>query len=207
MYNEELIKYEQILLLVTQKLDSYFENQKEYIYCKAGCNICCKNSYYPTSELEYKYVKIYLNKLNNETKELINKKALNILDQRKEFIKTNSNIMEFNYECPFLINEKCCIYSHRPLVCRSYGLIYHEYNEPNKTFIPYCTHSGLNYSNIYNTKTKKIDLVKSKNYNNPPQIYNTSYSSLMKMFENFNFGDIRMLYEFIILDIPDYKTL
>ena len=61
---EKYIEYTDIL---KNKLDIYFKDQKEFLKCKAGCDICCKSSYYPVSELEYEYVRMGLN--NNFTAE------------------------------------------------------------------------------------------------------------------------------------------
>lgn len=199
--------YEQQLLALNSKINEYFESQKEYIFCKAGCGICCQNSYYPCSELEYGYLKTLIATLDEKTKEEINQKALNILSQRKEFMKTNTDIMQFSYECPFLVNDACSVYSHRPLMCRGYGLLYHEYNEPEKLFVPYCTNLGLNYSNVYDPVAKKIDQDKVANCKTPPTVFNTTYSSLMDAFEGMDFGDVRMLYEFLILDMPDCEKI
>jgi Fe-S-cluster containining protein len=206
--NSDVLKiYEIELKKLTEEIESYFENQQEYMFCKEGCSICCQNSYYPCSELEYDYLKTFIDDLDEQKREIIQKKAVEILKQRKEFLKTEADIMQFSYECPFLVDDSCIVYSHRPLICRGHGLLYHEFNEPNKHYLPYCTKLGLNYSNVYNPDNKKFDLEKIALYKNPPQIFNTTCSALMKRFENIQFGDTRMLYEFIIIDIPDYREV
>lgn len=99
---EQYIEYTEIL---KKKLDVYFNEQKEFLACKQGCDLCCKNSYYPCSELEYEYIRIGLNTLyNEEEKQKVYDTAINILKDRREFLKTNSDIMQYVYECPFLVN-------------------------------------------------------------------------------------------------------
>ena len=55
--------------------------------------------------------------------------------------------MEKGGQCPFLINSKCSIYSHRPIICRVHGLSYLCKNNVAK--VPYCVNVGLNYSKVY----------------------------------------------------------
>ncbi len=203
-------KYADYLEILNKKLDSYFEDQKEFIKCKAGCSLCCKSSYYPYSQLEYDYFRIGFNKnFNEKQREEINKKALQIFKDRKIFLKTNSNVFDFHYECPFLVNDSCGNYQHRGLLCRSHGLIYKDVDKP-KHNAPHCMTLGYNYSDIYDPETKQFSEEKAVQlgFKARPQVYELSYSSIMKdAGEDFEFGDVRMLFEWVVMDIPNYEEL
>ena len=206
-----LQSYESQLNKITDKINSCFIEQEEYIKCAKGCSICCKNGYYPASELEYKYVRKGIETLySQEQIKSLQDKVWEIYKNRKNFLKTNSDIHDFVYECPFLDNESCSIYEYRPITCRTYGLITKDSIHPEKkNFYPYCRRLGLNYSNVWDSETKRIsnDIVKALGLKNIPVAYDLSYSSVMKLFEDMSFGDVRMLYEWIIMDIPDYEIL
>lgn len=192
-----LQKYEDYLETLKNRLDEYFTNQKEFIKCANGCGLCCTLCYYPASELEYKYLKIGIDtKLSEEEKENVNKKAIQIIKDRTAFLKTNSNVFDFTYECPLLINKACPVYDYRPLLCRTHGLLYQDISNANKINAPICKEFGLNYSNINDTNLKTT-----------PEVYDLSYSSVMRDAQGVEFGDVRMLVEWIVMDIPNWQEL
>ena len=85
--NSSLEKYIAYTDTLKEKLDVYFKDQKEFLKCKAGCDICCKSSYYPVSKLEYEYIKIGLTQsFTAEQREKINQAAINILKERRIFL-------------------------------------------------------------------------------------------------------------------------
>lgn len=205
----ELEIYIDYLEVLKKKLDVYFKDQKPFLKCKAGCDICCKSCYYPVSELEYEYVRIGINKIfNQDEKQKIYEKAVKIIKARREFAKTN-NIMDFYYECPLIVGGACGIYPYRALLCRSHGLIYRDIENPKKHNAPYCMSLGLNYANVYDKETGQFSDEKAAllGINAKPQIYDLSYSVLMNEAGDINFGDVRMLVEWILFDIPNYKEL
>lgn len=205
-----LEKYELHLNKITDEITSYFDEQKDYLKCKQGCSLCCSNSYYPVSELEYAYLKKGLESFSKEDIESLQTNALEIYKQRKEFLKTNPDVKAFSYVCPFLKNDLCTVYKHRPLVCRTHGLIANEmYEGQIRKYLPYCVNEGLNYSEVYNLeeKTFSYEKLKALGSKNPPNSYDISCSALMKTFEGAEFGDVRMIFEWIILDIPDYQNI
>jgi Fe-S-cluster containining protein len=203
-----LEKYKEYLKKLDQNLKGYFESQKEYICCKSGCSDCCRKSYYPVSEVEYDYVREGFNKLDETLKETIQQEAVQILKDRRKFLKTNADIMAFKYVCPFLRQDACVVYHHRPLLCRSHGLIYKDIEKENKIKVPNCVNIGLNYANIWDKDRKvfcdtKIKVLGLK----PPEAFDLSYSVLMNKAADVDFGDIRMIFEWIIFDIPNYEEL
>lgn len=205
---EKYIEYTEIL---KEKLDGYFTDQKEFLKCKAGCDLCCKNSYYPVSQLEYEYIKIGFEKnYSKEEREKINQTAVDIIKNRREFLKTNPNIMEFSYKCPFLVDGACGNYEYRALLCRSHGLIYKDPDKTNKNNAPCCMKLGLNYSDVHNSEENKFlsdEKIKELGIESTPKAYNLSYSALMEDSGISDFGDVRMLFEWILMDIPNYEEL
>lgn len=195
--------YEKYLFELNQKLDIYFSEQKAFIKCKLGCSLCCKFCYYPYSKLEYDYLKLGINSLDKNTQEIIAAKALKILKDRRSFSK-NNNVMSFYYDCPILINDTCGLYDYRGLLCRTFGLAYHDIDDNKQIKIPNCVKLGLNYSDLYDKATNNF----SVELENKIKIYDLSYSSLIRdAGTKINFGDFRMLFEWIIMDIPDYENI
>lgn len=208
--NPNLEKYIDYTEILKEKLDVYFKDQKEFLKCKAGCDICCKSSYYPVSELEYEYVRIGINQcFTEEEREKINQATINILKDRRIFAKTNPNLLEYVYECPLLVNGACGIYKYRALLCRSHGLIYKDIENSNKHNVPHCMTLGLNYSDVYDMETKQFSEAKAKEMGikATPQAYDLSYSIMMEQSGISDFGDVRMLFEWILMDIPNYEEL
>lgn len=208
--NSSLEKYIAYTETLKEKLDVCFKDQKEFLKCKAGCDICCKSSYYPVSKLEYEYIKIGLSEsFTDEEREKINQATINILKERKIFLKTNPNLMEYAYDCPLLVNGACGIYKYRALLCRSHGLIYKDVDKPNKNNAPHCMSLGLNYSDVYDEETRQFSAEKAiaLGIKATPKIYDLSYSVLMKDAGDIDFGDVRMLFEWILMDIPNYEEL
>ena len=43
---------------------------------------------------------------------------------KKTKLEWKKDEADFIYECPFLINNRCCVYSYRGIICRTFGLAY-----------------------------------------------------------------------------------
>lgn len=178
---------------INKKLQKFFEAQKPYIFCKKGCAKCCQEGEYPFSQIEFNYLMSGFAALPEKTRMQI----LNNIAETKQ-AKKNTPDDKFMYKCPFLINNECAVYEHRGIICRSFGLIYTVEGEA-KPKIPFCAYEGLNYSNVFDTKTGIIPTEKYKSLNIPqePLAYNVSYNFLTnESFEklyNFKFGDKKSL--------------
>lgn len=172
-------KYEKYLeLLDTHLLKKYFEQQKDYIFCKEGCSHCCENGQYPFSKLEFEYLMLGYEKLSNA--------EINIIQEKIKKIKEEKSLEneDFMYECPFLIDKKCSVYNHRGIICRTHGLLFFETDKEgnSKQKIPHCVHLGLNYSNIYDKEKKHLspELWKKSGIKNEPVAYNISQKAILK---------------------------
>ena len=54
--NLMLCNYAVYLEFLNEKLKKFFESQKPYIFCRKGCAKCCKNSQFPYSAIEFRYL-------------------------------------------------------------------------------------------------------------------------------------------------------
>lgn len=204
---EKLKKYSEFVKLLTKNLDGFFENQKDFIKCKEGCAQCCQTGYYPVTNLEYEFLKIGFNRLEKDKQDIIRQDVLDLYKKRKLFIKSGNEKDAFLYKCPLLFNNLCSIYEHRPLICRIHGLITLGLKGGNNFKLPGCLADGLNYSNVWDNEIQDFSLEKSKalNINSHPEVFDVGYEPILKKFEYMGFGDIRMMFEWIIMDIPDYQ--
>lgn len=177
------------LCYIEQKLQNFFLSQKPYIFCKEGCSKCCKNAKYLYSKMEFDFLNVGIMTLPQE---LQNKIFSNIKKIKKE--RKNS---DDTYVCPFLIDEKCTVYNHRGLVCRSFGLM--QIGNNGKFNVPFCAYEGLNYSNVLDLEKNNISIEKFKALNTDiePKSFNVGYLNLVdediaKGF-GFEFGEIKPL--------------
>lgn len=161
------MNYEQFIKELDRKLANYFELHKAYIHCKPGCSACCEKGDYPLTSIELEYLMKGYIALDNTTKQVV---------------QQNINEIEKGGACPFLVDKKCSVYAHRPIICRVYGLAY-RYKE-NKLKLPYCANYGLNYANILKNGEIIIDIV----------FENLDTQNILKTSE---FGETRNLYDWI----------
>lgn len=152
-----LKKYENFLQTFQKKLDLYFEEQKENIYCHEGCSKCCEIGEYPFSWVEMGYLMQGFLELPEKKKILI---KTNIEKLRK--LKQEFKGERFEYTCPFLIDGLCSVYSHRGLTCRVHGLAH--LKKDGTVNVPYCANNGLNYSKVFDSGVFNTEPVKELLY-------------------------------------------
>ena len=188
--HENFLKY---VFLITEKLNKFFEEQKEFIFCKRGCAKCCKNAQFPFTEIEFDFINDGMLRLDKEIQMQIMDKVEKILEAKKQ-----SKEEIFRYDCPFLIDDVCSVYNYRGLICRSFGLASFKKGKETKFLVPFCAYEGLNYSNFLNSENKK-DKSETSDTSTEPIAYNTSYPSLideeMANQLGFSFGEAKPLIE------------
>ena len=198
-------------ILFLEKLDKelkeYFNDQKDFVFCKSGCSNCCKESYYPVSALEYEYIKLGLSRLDKDKQILVLNKAFNIFIKRFEFIKINGENALFNYECPFLKDKNCIIYEYRPILCRTYGLMTIDNRDQNKFNFPNCVNYGLNYANVMENNFVSQQKADKLGFSAKIKVFDIDYLTLKNRASHLDFGEINMLYEAIVLNTPDYQNI
>ncbi len=141
-----LQRYEKFLEKLDKRLEKYFEEQCEFIKCKSGCSACCEVGEYPFSRLEIEYLMSGFVNL-----------PFGIKHKIKEDIKHLKQENPKLYRCPFLINNMCCLYKYRGIVCRTHGLAWYDESE-NRIRLPYCVNIGLNYSKVFDRETGEVFL-------------------------------------------------
>ena len=185
-----LNNYLKYLEFINEKIEKFFNRQKEYIFCKKGCGLCCKNAQFPFSKIEMQYLFIGCKDLDAGTFNKIEENIEKIIEQKKNFKGE-----KFTYDCPFLINNVCSVYNHRGIVCRSFGLMTIIQNTDKKNKVPFCYAKNLNYSNVIDFETQQVSGKKFKDggFIEEPLAFNVSYDFLTsKDFEesfNFKFGE------------------
>ena len=152
-------------------------------------------------------MKLGLNKLEKEKQNIIRQRVFDIYKERKIFIKNGNEKDDFSYECPFLFDNLCSIYEHRAIICRVHGLISLSLKGENQFTMPSCVNKGLNYANVWDEKIRGFSVEKSQTLNikSTPQAYPIRYEAILKNLNYIGLGDIRMMFEWIIMDIPDYQ--
>lgn len=184
------------LAFVTTKLEKFFENQSPYIRCKKGCSKCCEDGCYPFSKAEFDFLIIGFLKLPAEIQKKVKANICKLKAEQTEHKNKFPN-KDFMHKCPFLIDNECCVYDYRGIICRSFGLI--SINDKGASKIPFCAFEGLNYANVLEPETKIISLEKYKklNIDKEPLAFNVSYDFLtskdMEQQFNITFGEKRAL--------------
>ena len=180
-------RYKEYLDFLDSKLEKMFNSQAPFIKCQRGCAYCCKEGEYPISELEYIYLMLYYNTLDDTLKDKINENISDLLNQSRKKM----------YECPFLVDNICSVYPARAIICRTFGLI--SYDKSDKKRIPFCINIGLNYSDVFDKYTNKI--IKKAEDGTEPVAFNIDRTFLRsnKFEKEFNifFGEDKPLIDWL----------
>lgn len=185
-----LENYEKFIDILTQDLLQIFEYQKEYIFCKEGCSLCCEKGEYPLTRIEFEYLKKGYELLPIETKKIIS----------ENIAKLKANPQKA-YRCPFLINKRCSVYKHRAIICRTFGVL--TKNVHDEITMPFCCEKGLNFSNLYDKQKGSLsfDLYKNGNFTNPPKPFNLTNSNIMELDLvkelGIEFGEVRTMIDWL----------
>ena len=196
-HNIMVQNYVTYLNFISEKLERFFARQKPYIFCKKGCAKCCKNAQFPYTLIEITYLMSGLMKLDEALQTAVEANIQKIILDKQNFTGE-----KFRYDCPFLVNDICCVYEYRGLVCRCFGLMTNGTN--GKVQVPFCCFQGLNYSNVMDDDGKKVSPEKFKKLGVPeePVAFNISYEFLTDPdFErgfNFKFGERKPIIDWFI---------
>ena len=186
----EFGNYEEFLRVLDSDLAKIFEYQKEYIYCKPGCSLCCERGNYPISKIEFDYMMKGYDRLESDIKNIIKK---NIEEQKKGDPES--------YTCPFLIEHKCSIYENRPIVCRTFGVLTED--AKGQPGFPFCATVGLNYSKIYDSEKGGLssELAFKGKFKIFPKIFRLSNKVVMDLplakELNVDFGEVKRMIDFL----------
>lgn len=207
-----LNNYLTYLNYITNKLNKFFDKQKDYIFCKRGCALCCKDAEFPYSAIEMQYLLQGFNSLEKELKNKIEENVKEILEKKKahkemlkksvaQGVEKSTEEKRFVYDCPFLINNVCSIYEYRGLVCHSFGLMALPDSKHEKVQVPFCCYKGLNYSNVMDPNGDKIssEMYRKSGIKEKPASFNVSYETLtnnnIEEVFNFKFGTKKPMIE------------
>jgi Fe-S-cluster containining protein len=144
--------YQKFLYDFDNALKLIFETQKKYIKCKKGCTGCCSKGNYPFSQIEFAYLTQGFINLDDKIKQIVQNNIKELLQQ-----KQNSKEQRFEHQCPFLINNECCVYEYRGIICRTFGVCYYDDKE-GYVRLPDCVFDGLNYSDFFDLKTNTLNI-------------------------------------------------
>ena len=190
------------LNFIDEKLKKFFARQKPYIFCKKGCGKCCKNAQFPYSSIETAYLLYGFMQLDKSVQDKVDLNLQKVIEEKRKFTGK-----KFRYNCPFLVDDVCCVYEYRGLVCRSFGLMTNGIN--GKIQVPFCCYEGLNYSNVMDDEGKKVSKEKFEKLKveEEPVAFNVSYEFLTDPdFErgfNFSFGEKKPLIEWLMYKKDD----
>ncbi|KJJ84703.1 hypothetical protein OMAG_001430 [Candidatus Omnitrophus magneticus] len=113
-----LVKVEHIF----SEIDKEYEYaQKHYgdFSCEGCQDNCCTTVFYHHTLAEYFYLAEGLDQVDD--------KIMNVMVMRSEMyfnevIKNPFNVESLRIMCPLNLNDKCCVYKNRPLICRIHGV-------------------------------------------------------------------------------------
>lgn len=175
-----LKKYDLFIKDFQKKIDEYFKEYSEYIYCHQGCSACCEIGEYPFSWVEMGYLMEAFLNLPDDTKLKIKQNIEQIKIQKEKFKGER-----FEYKCPFLIDGLCSVYSNRGLTCRTHGLAF--LRKDGTVNVPHCANNGLNYSKVFKEGIFSIEPIEE----------NLNIDEILKNFDG-EMGEIRPLIDWIL---------
>ena len=91
------------------RLSSYYS---KHLVCRAGCSSCCHH-HLTVFRVEADAIREAIQALPEETRSLVEQRAREV-NEREE--------LGLPLACPLLIDDRCAIYSSRPVICRTQGL-------------------------------------------------------------------------------------
>lgn len=119
-----------------QVADTITERLESVVSCGPRCGACCRQLV-PVTDPEIGYLQRLVSSLPVDVRSLIRQRAeeatselcgMNV-EPQELCNRTTSDLRAFGVRwfglglpCPFLVDESCSIYEHRPLICREYAV-------------------------------------------------------------------------------------
>ena len=144
--------YKKFLNDFDELLSYLFKLQKKYIKCRKGCTNCCTKGDYPFSHLEFLYLTEGFINLPENKKILVQQNIRKLLLDKQEYKGER-----FEHVCPFLINDECCVYEYRGIICRTFGVCYYDDKE-GYVRLPDCVYNNLNYSEYFDKENNILNI-------------------------------------------------
>jgi Fe-S-cluster containining protein len=108
----------------------------ETVSCKAGCAACCRQLV-PISWTEARQLRALVDAMPEPRRSEVRARFADAVDRldaagllaevrsfdalpEKQFLTVHPRYLALGIACPFLVDESCSIYAHRPLICREY---------------------------------------------------------------------------------------
>ena len=125
--------------------DEFARNRRlhgERIHCRAGCSDCC-GQLFQITEPEAAMVWHGIAELPPETAGRIRARARQYMGDREDLVRRNGEPSEAwgslpppgsRLACPALEDGVCQIYSHRPLICRKFGVPLWNPDRPGRVY-------------------------------------------------------------------------
>ncbi len=113
-----LVKMYQSVDLLISSLLNFAERQGMQVACHKGCEWCCHQAVFANS-YEIHYLSEYIKtRFSKEEREQIYKQAQVKNGKVKEL--KESEVLQYKFPCPALVNGACSAYEARPMACRIY---------------------------------------------------------------------------------------
>ncbi len=136
--------YDDYLRVAAEWEAEFARNKRQYgekIHCRKGCCDCCSQMFQIT-EVEAAYISRAVKELPPGQQERMKERARRYLPQREKLLAEKSVPDAWGslpppglrLPCPALEDGACQIYSHRPLICRKYGIPLYNPQKPDQLF-------------------------------------------------------------------------
>jgi len=133
------------LLRIAAQWEAEFARNKalfgQKIQCRKGCTDCCHHLFQIT-ELEAAYISKAVKEMAPDDRARLRERARNYMADRAALL-AKADVPEAwgnlpppgtRLACPALEGGECRIYSHRPLICRKYGIPLYNPHKPERLF-------------------------------------------------------------------------
>ena len=139
-----LAAYDEYLRIAADWEAEFARNQRQYgekIHCRKGCSDCCGQMFQIT-ELEAAHISRAVKELSPEARVRMEQRAREYLPKREALLESRDVPDAWGslpppglrLPCPALEDGACQVYSHRPLICRKYGVPLYNPKKPDQIF-------------------------------------------------------------------------